>query len=95
MKETIRRMRKRSTWVNPSGWEIGKGKLIIMTCGFYLFALISLLKGGIGGCVAFTVLAVLLTFVYIWTERQLNKRFKNIGDKPRIHTNNEDEQPGR
>lgn len=86
MRETIRRIRKRKTWVNPTGWEMSKGKLIILTGGFYLLALITILNGGIKGSIVFATIAILLTTVYVRTERQLRNRFKDIEEKFRTQT---------
>jgi Flp pilus assembly protein TadB len=86
MRETIRRIRKRKTWVNPTGWEMNKGKLIILTGGSYLLALIALLNGGIVGSIVLATIAILLTTVYVGTERQLRNRFKDIEEKFRTQT---------
>jgi hypothetical protein len=86
MRETIRRIRKRKTWVNPTGWKMHKGRLIILTVGFYLLALIALLNGGIKGSIVLATIAFLLTTVYVGTERQLRTRFKGIEEKFRTDT---------
>jgi hypothetical protein len=86
MRETIRRIRKRKTWVNPTGWEMYKGRLIILTVGFYLLALIALFNGGIKGSIVLATIALLLTTVYVGTERQLRNRFKDIEEKFRPET---------
>jgi hypothetical protein len=78
MRETIRRIRKRKTWVNPTGWELAKGKWLILTIGFYLFAFITLLRDEIQLSLILLIVAILLTLVYIMTQRQLKNRFKDI-----------------
>jgi hypothetical protein len=47
MRETIRRIRKRKTWVNPIGWETMKVRWIMLTVFIYLFALIKFLRAEI------------------------------------------------
>lgn len=91
MRETIRRIGKRKTWANPTGWEINKGKLIILIIGFYLFSLIALLNGVSNGSILFAAIAILLTVVYIVTERQLRNRFKDIEEKYRTGTKDIDD----
>jgi hypothetical protein len=81
MRETIRRIRKRKTWVNPTGWEMAKGKGMILTVSFYLFALLTLLRGEIKISIALLVVAIILTVLYFKIERQLKNRFKDIEDK--------------
>jgi hypothetical protein len=90
MRQTIRRIRKRKTWVNPTGWKIYKGRLIILTGGIYLLALIALLNGGIKGSIVLATIAFLLTTVYVGTERQLRNRFKDIEEKFRAETKNKE-----
>jgi hypothetical protein len=81
MKETIRRTGKRKTWVDPIGWEMAKGKGLILTVSFYLFALLTVLRGEIKISIALLVMAIILTVIYIKIKRQLKNRFKDIEDK--------------
>jgi hypothetical protein len=81
MRETIRRIRKRKTWVNPTGWEMNKGKGLIITLSFYLFALITLLRGEVKFSIILLFVAIILTIIYFKIERQLKNRFKHIEEK--------------
>jgi hypothetical protein len=81
IRKEIRRMRKRTTWANPTGWEMNKGKFIVFTVGMYLLALIALLKGGIRPAIGLLSVAIVFTIIYIRTERQLRNRFKHIEEK--------------
>ncbi len=79
MRETIRRIRKRKTWVNPTAWrELWKGKWIILTAGFYLLSLISAVSR-----ISFIFLGigVVMTLVYSKVQMQLKNRFKHIEEK--------------
>jgi uncharacterized membrane protein (DUF485 family) len=78
MKETIRRIRKRKTWVDPMGWEMAKGKGLILTVSFYLFALLTALRGEIKISIALLVVAIILTVIYVKIERQLKKDSKTL-----------------
>jgi ABC-type bacteriocin/lantibiotic exporter with double-glycine peptidase domain len=81
MRETIRRIRKRKTWVNPTGWELAKGKWMILTITLYLFALITLLQARVQLSLILLGVAIVMTLIYLGTQRQLKKRFKGIEEK--------------
>jgi hypothetical protein len=86
MRETIRRIKKRKTWVNPTGWELVKGKWLILTISFYLFALITLFQARLQLSLILLIVAIVLTLIYFRTQRQLKNRFKDIEDEFRRNT---------
>jgi hypothetical protein len=83
MREAIRRIKKRKIWVNPTGWELIKGKWLIMTISFYLFALITLLQTRFQLSIILLTIAIVLTLIYLGTQRQMKNRFKDIEEKSR------------
>ncbi len=89
MRGIVKRIKKRKTWVNPTGWELSKGKWLILTIAFYLFALIEALRREIQLSLVLLIVAIVLTTVYIRTKRQLKHRFKSIEDKFRTRTDND------
>jgi Flp pilus assembly protein TadB len=92
MRETIRRIRKRKTWVNPTGWKMTKGKWIILTVSFCLFALLTLFRAEIKLSIILLIVAITLTVIYFRIERQLKNRFKDIEKKFRTKTELGDER---
>ena len=81
MKETIRRIRKRKTWVNPTSWGLNKEKWLGLTILLYLLSLIALLRGEIKISFIPLIMAIVMTLIYIKIRRQLKNRFKDIEDK--------------
>jgi hypothetical protein len=60
------------------GWEMAKGKGLILTVSFYLFALLTALRGEIKISIALLVVAIILTVIYVKIERQLKKDSKTL-----------------
>jgi len=89
MRETIRRIKKRKTWVNPTGWEMTKGKWLVLTISFYIFTGITGLQGRFQLSLILLIVAFGLTLIYIKIQTQLRNRFNDIEKKFKSKTGRE------